>query len=103
MFELFAGGRVIDLILGGVAIEAFAVVSWRLASGHGPTPTPFLANLLSGAFLLIALRNALAVAPWPWIACCLLAALAAHLVDLAGRWEGKKRKRRDRPTKLPKK
>jgi hypothetical protein len=92
MFDLFAGGRVIDLILGGVAIEAFVVVAWRLASGHGPTPTPFLANLLSGAFLLLALRNALAVGPWPWIACCLLAALAAHLVDLAGRWERTEKK-----------
>jgi hypothetical protein len=87
MSDLFAGGRIVDLIIAGVALEAVVVLAWRAAFGRGPAPTSFLSNLLSGAFLLIALRNALVGAGWPWIALCLLAALVAHIADLIARWE----------------
>ena len=42
--------------------------------------------LLSGIFLLLALRAALAGSVWPWVPAALLAALIAHLMDLRHRW-----------------
>ncbi len=87
MSELFASGRIVDLVIALVAIEALAILMWKAKSGRGPAAAPFVCNLLSGAFLLLGLRNALANAAWPWIALCLIAALAAHVADLIGRWE----------------
>jgi hypothetical protein len=87
MLELFADGRALDLVIAFVAIEALAVLIWKRASGRGPATLPFVSNLLSGAFLLLASRNALAGASWIWIAPCLLAAFVAHVADLLGRWE----------------
>jgi hypothetical protein len=86
MSELLAGGRLIDWIIGLVALEALALLAWRAKSGRGPAPLALIGNLLAGAFLLLALRNALAGASATWIAFCLAAALAAHVADLIGRW-----------------
>ncbi len=86
MADLFASGRIIDIVIGLVAFEALAFAIWRASSGRGPHLLPFLSNLLSGAFLMIALRNALVGALWPWIAACLLAAFSAHIIDLRTRW-----------------
>jgi hypothetical protein len=88
MQDVLMGGRAVDLILILVALEAAAVLLFRAATRKGPQPLPFLSNLLAGAFLLIALRSALAGAPMHWIALSLLAALVAHLADLIGRWDG---------------
>ena len=44
-----------------------------------------VANAAAGGSLLVALRLALGGSSWVWIAACLLAALAAHLIDLIGR------------------
>jgi hypothetical protein len=86
MAALFANGRVVDVILVLVGFEALAVLSYRAATGRGPAPLPFVANLLAGAFLMVALRNALEGASWIWIASSLVAALAAHFADLMARW-----------------
>ncbi len=43
-------------------------------------------TLLSGLALMAALRLALAGADWAWLGLALLAALAAHIADLARRW-----------------
>ena len=87
MTELIAGGRAIDWILGLVALEAAALIALRAFTGRGPAPLSFIGNLLSGAFLLLALRNALAGGPLLVIGLCLIAALIAHLADLFARWE----------------
>ena len=101
MSDLFVGGRVVDWILGLVLAEALLVLGWRCATGRGPAPVNFVANLFAGAFLLLALRNALAGASEAWIALCLLAGLAAHLVDLALRWnDGASRFREARTSRL---
>ena len=84
MSGLFASGRIVDMILALTAAEAVGIVLYR-HSGRGP-PLEFLATLLSGIGLLLALRCALAGAWWGWIALCLLAALAAHLADMRRRW-----------------
>ena len=87
MSELFAGGRIVDLILGFMVLEAIALVAYRRSTGKGIARADLLANLFAGFFLLLALRGALMSAAWGWIAACLAAALVAHLADLRRRWQ----------------
>ena len=87
MSELIAGGRAIDWILGLVALEAVLLIALRAFTGRGPAPLSFLGNLLSGAFLLLALRNALSGGSLLTIWLCLIGALIAHVADLFVRWE----------------
>ena len=88
MAELFASGRIIDLILGLVVIEAAALALWRRRFGTGPAPGRLAANLASGCFLLLAVRAALVDAAWEWVALALLGSLLAHLADLYCRQRG---------------
>jgi hypothetical protein len=90
MAELFASGRIIDLILVLVAVEAAVLALWRRWSGSGPGFGGMAANLASGACLLLAVRAALVGAGWELVALPLLGSLLAHAVDLYGR-------RRSRP------
>jgi hypothetical protein len=85
--DFFVGGRVIDVILALVAVEAVALLAWRRSTGRGPAPLSFLANVLAGAFLLLALREALRGESGSWIAICLVGALLAHVADLKLRWD----------------
>ncbi len=84
--ELFSSGHIVDLILVLVGIEALAIMIYQRLTGRGPRRGTLAANLFAGAWLLAALRAALAGAAWPWIAGALTAALLAHLVDLRQRW-----------------
>jgi hypothetical protein len=84
--ELFATGRIVDLILGLVVLEALAVTVYCARTGRGVAPGDLFPNLLAGAFPLLVLRFALAGAPWHWIALCLPAALVSHIMDLRRRW-----------------
>ncbi len=79
MADLFATGRIVDGILALTVLEGCFLVLWRRR-------TDLLITLLAGLGLLAALRLALAGAAWPWLALALLAALAAHVADLARRW-----------------
>lgn len=85
MAELFASGHVVDLIIAFMVIEAVVLLLWRRRTGSGIAPGPLVASLLAGFFLLLALRGALTGAPWTTVALWLVAALAAHLADLAWR------------------
>ena len=87
MSEFIRGGRAIDWILLLIALEALAVLGYRALTRRGPAPAAFIGNILAGSFLLIASRIALAGASWGWIALSLIGAFAAHLADLAARWE----------------
>lgn len=91
MDALFAGGRVIDLILGLMVLEILALAALYFLRGKGIPPTRLLPNLLAGAFLMLALRasltNAGATAMGGW----LLLGLVCHLVDLRLRWPRKRR------------
>lgn len=75
-------GRIVDLILAMLALEAIGLAWWRRARGG---LLPFLPGLAAGACLLLALRAATTAAAWPWIAVALLGALVAHLLDLGVR------------------
>ena len=84
MSELFASGRIVDLILGLVAVEALALVA--LGRRRGIAGLDVAAALLPGVALMLALRAALTGAWWAWVAAWLAASLVAHLADLARRW-----------------
>ena len=84
--ELFASGRVLDLILAGMALEAFGLAAYHRAAGRGVCPARLLPNLLSGMCLLLAMRVGAGGAWWGWVSLALLGALAFHLLDLARAW-----------------
>jgi len=86
MSALFASGHIVDMILALTLAEAVAVLLFHRGTGRGPAPADFLVNLLSGIWLLLALRAALTGSWWGWIALCLLGSLLSHLADLARRW-----------------
>ncbi len=87
MDEFIRSGRAVDWILVVIALEVLALLGYRALTGRGPAPSAFVGNILAGSSLLVALRIALAGASWVWIGLSLTAAFAAHLVDLAIRWE----------------
>jgi hypothetical protein len=86
MTVLLLDGRAIDAIIALVAIEGFVLVAWRARTGRGLPVSAFLANLLAGAGLLLALRGAMVGASSEVISACLGVAFAAHVADMAGRW-----------------
>lgn len=90
MKALFGSGRVVDLILVLMVLEALALWAWRRRTGEGPPPAALLVTLGAGACLLLALRAALAGSGWEVVGIWLAVGLAAHLADLRTRW-----KRRD--------
>jgi hypothetical protein len=86
MSELFASGRIGDLILVLLAAEGlFLFFRWR-ATGRGPAPREVLPTVLSGFFLVLALRQALVGGWWGWTGLFLAAGGLAHAADLRSRW-----------------
>jgi len=84
--QAFTSGRIVDLILMLVMAEAIGlVVLWTVAR-RGVPPRALIANLVSGAALMLAVRSALLDAPWTQVAAFLTLSFIAHLADLAGRW-----------------
>jgi hypothetical protein len=86
MADLFATGRIVDLILGLMVLEAAALAAFHRMTGRGVPLASLLTNMAAGACLLVALRAALAGAEWGIVASALAAALMAHLFDLRSRW-----------------
>lgn len=86
MAEFFTSGLIVDFILIMVVIEAALLAIYHHRTGKGLAPAEVAGFLLSGLFLLLALRAALAGAWWGWISLCLTGALLTHVLDLAHRW-----------------
>lgn len=86
MADLFTSGRLVDLILILVVLEAAALLVYWRRTGRGVAPSDLLPNLCAGAFLLLALRVMLTGGGWMQACGCLAAAGLAHLVDLYRRW-----------------
>jgi hypothetical protein len=82
---------IVDAIIALVAVEAVILVLWRALTGGGLPVAETLANLSSGATLLLALRMALTGASSACVLASLSAALIAHVADLASRWEAASR------------
>ncbi|WP_203071665.1 hypothetical protein [Falsiroseomonas ponticola] len=82
MDDFFASGRVADLVLLVLLLEAALLLAWHRRTGRGLAPAAILGLALPGVALVLALRAALVGAGWPWVAAALSAAFAAHLFDL---------------------
>lgn len=94
MAELFENGRIVDLILALVVLEALLLSMLWVRTSRGLPPVSLIANLTAGAFLLLALRAALTDGGTVAVGGFLMLALPAHLVDLALRWRSRARGRR---------
>ena len=86
MTEFLAGSALFDLVLAVLVLEAVLLLAWRGISGRGVPAADLLPPVLSGLFLLLAFRIWIGEGAWPLVGLSLLAALAAHLLDLRRRW-----------------
>jgi hypothetical protein len=86
MAALFGSGRIVDFILALTAFEVVFFSLYRRRTGRGIPSLELVINLLSGIFLLLALRCALIGAWWGWIGLYLFCSLLAHSSDLWRRW-----------------
>lgn len=85
MSDLFTSGRIVDVVIAFMALEAVALlVGSRLLQSRFRN-LDILLLLVPGLFLLLAMRAAMTDAGWQLIAVWLVAALVAHLADLARR------------------
>jgi uncharacterized iron-regulated membrane protein len=73
--------RLVDIILLGMALEAFWLL-WRQRRAGEPGAPPMLLHLMSGALLLLAMKLALTGAPPMMVAATLGMAGLAHAADL---------------------
>ena len=73
--------RLVDIILLGMALEAFWLL-WRQRRGGASGAPPMLLHLISGALLLLAMKLALTGAPPMMVAATLGTAGLAHAADL---------------------
>ena len=80
MQSLFESGRVADIVLLVMALEAIAIVTFLRPSRFNLFA--LIGNLVGGAALVVALRLALTGGPWPWMAIALVVSMAGHVVDL---------------------
>jgi len=85
MEQLFATGRVVDLILLVLVVEIAAIALWRVRRKIQVRATRLLLAALPGVFLLLALRSALSAGPWMVTALWLAASFPAQLADWWGR------------------
>ena len=81
MAEWLSIPRLVDLILLGMALEAFWLFRRHQRAGHAGAP-PMLLHLISGALLLLAMKMALTGAPPMMVAAILGTAGLAHACDL---------------------
>ncbi|MEM8970474.1 MAG: hypothetical protein AAGD43_00215 [Pseudomonadota bacterium] len=86
MQQLIESGRIADIILALIALEIVCFALLRRLAWRAPKLVDLLGTLLSGLFLIAALRSGLAGADWTVTASFLMAALLSHLFDLWRRW-----------------
>lgn len=80
--DLVATGRIADLILVTLALEAASLALLDRVFARGPGLAPYLGQILSGACLVLAMRLALTDAHPLAIAGCLCLSFVVHAVDL---------------------
>lgn len=86
MDSLFASGRIVDLILLAVVLQAAGLWAARRFASVGPGLGPLVWTLASGVGLMLAIRAGLTGAPWPVVGGFMLVGLVCHLADLRQRW-----------------
>lgn len=85
MHDLLSNGRLIDVALAVVAIEAALLIVARRRIAPLLRPADILGQLAAGAMLLLGLRCAVTGANYLWTLAFLSASLPAHLFDLVRR------------------
>jgi hypothetical protein len=88
MTELLSSGRLIDVALAIIGLEALALLALRQRGAWGIRPLDLLGQLLAGALLLLAVRCAVTGADYRWTLALLSASFPAHVFDLARRARG---------------
>lgn len=83
---IFASGRIFDIVLAVLLVEAVVLSAVWILTGRGVPPARILPFLLSGAALVAACRASGLEAPWPVVGGFLALALCAHAFELYGRW-----------------
>lgn len=101
IFGLLADGRLLDVVVALMVVEAGVLLWWRARTGGGLPASGVLCVLASGICLMLAVRAALTGAGTATVALWLLAALAAHVADLAVRWQRPSRGRGPSATAPP--
>lgn len=86
MISAFTLAQLIDAVIAFTLIEGLLLVGYQRVTGKGVAPRDFLANLVSGLCLMLALRCLARDAGSTWVALWLLAAGAAHGGDMVTRW-----------------
>ena len=84
--ELLRSGRIVDLIVAFVVLEAVLLWTFRRRLRAGLSGADLFGLLAPGVCLLMALRSALTSADWTVVAGWLTAALLTHLYDLRRRF-----------------
>jgi len=82
-FDLAA---LVDLVILFTLLECVVLVAYRRHTGKGVAGRDFIANMVSGLCLMLALRCAVRDAGGVWIAVFLVAAGGAHGLDIWMRW-----------------
>lgn len=77
----FRSGAAADLILAILAFEFAVRALIRLRTGRGASVAATFWRIAPGACLVVALRLALTLAEWPWLALALAAAGVCHLTE----------------------
>ncbi len=85
MESLVGSGRLTDLALAVIVLEALLLLLARHRTSVGLRPADVLGQLAAGAMLLMALRCALTGASYVWTLGFMSASFPAHLFDLARR------------------
>jgi len=87
--QLYQGPLVVDIAIGFITLESLLLWAFHKLTGRGLALADCMLTILSGAFLMLALRCALTPQGWPGMALFLIAAGIAHGADLRSRWRDK--------------
>ena len=85
MIKWLSEGGIVDVALAAIVIEAIVLFAVRGRWAPFAGVRSVAANLAAGAFLMLAVRIAIADGHWTGIAACLACALVAHVADFAWR------------------
>lgn len=80
------GTLLIDAVIGFTLLEATLLLGYRRVTQRGLPAREYLANLVSGLCLMLALRSALVGSHWGFVAAWLAASGLVHGYDLWRRW-----------------
>ncbi|RYZ11838.1 MAG: hypothetical protein EOO24_05185 [Comamonadaceae bacterium] len=86
MERLFTLANLVDAVIAFTLLEGVVLVLHHRRTGAGVAPREFLANLISGASLMLALHGAVRDLGAVWVVLWLSLAGMAHAWDLRRRW-----------------